>query len=112
MPEAATFMRATRSHLKDSAMARRLSLLAVMMIAAWSSGCAMCCAPYDDYYPAVGGRWVRDNPTCGRVGSAFEPAGHKVDEITASTTEPTPVQPGSRAVTPRRDGASYLPTEE
>ena len=93
-------------------MARKLSLLVVVASAWWSSGCATCCAPFDEYYPAVGGRWVRDNPTCGRVGSAYQPAGHKVDEVAAATvTEPTPAQPGA-PVTPRRDGASYLPTDE
>ncbi len=93
-------------------MATRLCLLTVVAIASWSSGCATCCAPFDDYYPAVGGRWVRDNPTCGRVGSAFEPAGHKVEDVAAATAiEPTPAQPGM-PVRPRRDGASYLPTEE
>jgi len=93
-------------------MAHRLSLLAVVVFASWSSGCAMCCAPYDDYYPGVGGRWVRDNPTSGRVGSAFEPVGHKVDEVAATTTEPTPAQPGAQSLMPRRDGSSYLPTDE
>ena len=94
-------------------MARRLSLLAVVVFASWSVGCATCCAPYDDYYPAIGGRWVRDNPTCGRVGSAFEPAGHRVDELAAaSASEPTPAEADDQSLTPRRDGASYLPTEE
>lgn len=93
-------------------MAGRLGLLAVVVLAFYSSGCATCCAPFDDYYPAVGGRWVRDNPTCGRVGSAFESAGHKVDEIAAATVvEPTPAQPGTTEMRPRRDGAYYLPTE-
>ena len=93
-------------------MAHRFSLLAVVAFASWSSGCATCCAPYTDYYPAIGGRWVRDNPTCGRVGSAFDAAGHKVDDVAASATEPTPARPGATSLTPRRDGASYLPTDE
>jgi hypothetical protein len=93
-------------------MARRLSVLVVVAIASWSSGCATCCAPFDDYYPTVGGRWVRDNPTCGRVGSAFDPAGHRVDDVAAaSTTEPTPAEPAAQSLMPRRDGATYLPTE-
>src|SRR5262245_16551754 len=105
------------SHLKDLAMARWLSLFAVVMIAAWSSGCAICCAPYDDYYPAVGGRWVRDNPAYGRVGSAFDAAGHRVDDVavsaTSSTPAPaTPAQSGARTVAPRRDGASSFATDE
>jgi len=93
-------------------MARLVGLAAMLGLALYASGCATCCAPYDDYYPAVGGRWVRDNPTSGRVGSAFEPAGHKVDEVAAAAAvEPTPAQPGAATVRPRRDGASYLPTE-
>ena len=105
-------------------MALRLCLLAVVAIGSWSSGCATCCAPFDDYYPMVGGRWVRDNPTYGRVGSAFDAAGHKVDDVATTTaTESAPTQPGTTAepgatvqpgttVRPRRDGASYLPTDE
>jgi hypothetical protein len=96
-------------------MALRLCLLAVVAIGSWSGGCATCCAPFDDYYPMVGGRWVRDNPTCGRVGSAFEPAGHKVEEVAATTaTEPVPANPveAGSPIRPRRDGASYLPTDE
>ncbi len=96
----------------------RLTSLGVAILASWSSGCATCCAPFDDYYPVVGGRWVRDNPTCGRVGSALEPAGHKVEDVAAATTtEPTPAQPATPVeagapVRPRRDGALYLPTDE
>jgi hypothetical protein len=62
-------------------MAGRLRWLLVLCPLLVGSGCAMCCAPYDDYYPAVGGRWVRDNPTEGRVGSAFAPAGHRVERF-------------------------------
>jgi hypothetical protein len=75
----------------------------------------MCCAPYDDYYPAVGGRWVRDNLTEGRVGSAFAPAGHRVDDVT-STSEPVPAGEPQAAplpsTLPDRDGASFLPIDE
>ncbi len=59
------------------------------------SGCAMCCAPYDCDFGYTGGAWIRDNPSWGRVGSAFEPAGYKaVDDgqVTESPTEPTPAQ--------------------
>jgi hypothetical protein len=95
-------------------MARRLGMLAVVVPLLWASGCAICCAPYDYHYPTVGGRWVRDNPTHGRVGSAFEPAGHRVDELAAAAEEPTPAEgePATGASRVRRDGASYLPTEE
>lgn len=39
------------------------------------SGCAICASPYDSHYPAYGGSWERDDPSEGRVGSAFQPAG-------------------------------------
>ena len=35
------------------------------------AGCSICCSPYDEYYPAIGGKMERVNPTQGRVGSVF-----------------------------------------
>ncbi|WP_425613373.1 hypothetical protein NA78x_003204 [Anatilimnocola sp. NA78] len=68
-------------------------VLSAALLAA-SSGCAMCCAPYDCDFGYTGGAWVRDNPSSGRVGSVFEPAGYKVDNGTVETaTEPTPAEP-------------------
>lgn len=88
-------------------MASRFGLLSLVLGAMLSSGCAMCCAPFDCNYPYVGGRWVRDNPSEGRVGSAFAPAGHRVDDVpTSHGPEPQDVE-----VVPSRDGAEYLPTE-
>lgn len=52
------------------------------------SGCAMCCAPYDCDFGYTGGAWVRDNPSWGRVGSIFEPAGYKA--VADESHEPTP----------------------
>lgn len=71
-----------------------LTLLAVTLCTSFS-GCAMCCAPFDCDFGYTGGAWVRDNPSWGRVGSAFEPAGYKVDtgEPAAAATEPTPAEP-------------------
>ncbi|MEQ8784687.1 MAG: hypothetical protein RIC55_00235 [Pirellulaceae bacterium] len=52
-------------------------LLAVGGVAV--SGCATC-QNCDDYsYPAFGGVWQRSDPTHGRVGSAFAPAGGVVE---------------------------------
>jgi hypothetical protein len=48
------------------------SLIAVL---AATTGCAMCGSPFDYSYSAYGGRWQRDDPDCGRVGSLFDPAG-------------------------------------
>jgi hypothetical protein len=92
-------------------MAQRLGLAAVVAGLVWTSGCAMCCAPYDDHYPYVGGRWVRDNPVHGRVGSAFAPAGFRVEGQSPAIGEPTPAD-GGQPITPRRNGASYLPVDE
>jgi hypothetical protein len=41
-------------------------------------GCAMCGSQDDYTYAAFGGRWQRDDPINGRVGSAFAPAGAMV----------------------------------
>jgi hypothetical protein len=103
-----------------------LSLVAGLV--SLSSGCAMCCAPFDCDYPALAGRWVRHNPTSGRVGSAFDEAGGPADVISVSASEdatPTPpparVQPAAppppaarrspqtRSVIPRDMGETYLP---
>jgi hypothetical protein len=91
-------------------MASRLGLLSLVLgaIAMMSSGCAMCCAPFDCNYTYVGGRWVRDNPSEGRVGSAFAPAGHRVDDV---PTTPHGAAPQETEIVPSRDGAEYLPTE-
>jgi hypothetical protein len=48
------------------------SLIAIL---ATTAGCAMCGSPFDYSYSAYGGRWQRDDPDCGRVGSLFDPAG-------------------------------------
>lgn len=52
----------------------------------------MCCAPHDFDYLATTGRWVRNNPTSGRVGSMFDEAGGPADMIPIAATEPTPAQ--------------------
>jgi hypothetical protein len=71
-----------------------------------TSGCAMCCAPYDCDYPYVGGRWVRHNPSSGRVGSEFDEAGGPVEALsTAGAAAP----PQSQTL-PRNLGENYLPT--
>lgn len=36
-----------------------------------STGCSMCCGPYDFDYPTYGGIHQRANPSYGRVGSVF-----------------------------------------
>lgn len=102
-------------------MARRFGLLVVALPLVLSTGCALCCAPYDCHYPYVGGKWVRENPTSGRVGSVFDPAGSPVEghHLAEGEQTPTPAQlapetqgpSNMRSVMPRRNGNSYLPTE-
>ncbi|WP_254509052.1 hypothetical protein [Anatilimnocola floriformis] len=68
----------------------RASLLAATLFAS-ASGCRICCAPYDYHFGYTGGAWVRDNPTTGRVGSVFEPAGYKQasDSVDPANGQPT-----------------------
>ena len=97
-------------------MARLAAGWFLLCLIAMSSGCAMCCAPFDCHYLYQGGAWVRHNPTSGRVGSAFDEAGGPNPEAAllteptpaAAEPEPVPVPTGTRSVMPRR-GASYLP---
>src|SRR6185295_17138295 len=73
---------------KELTMRRLLAMSSLLGLALLVSGCAMCCAPYDCDYPYVGGRWVRNNPSSGRVGSIFDEAGAAVEA--ASASQPTP----------------------
>lgn len=83
----------------------------------------MCCAPYDDAYPYLGGAWIRTNPSSGRVGSAFAEAGQPADylEDRSQPPEPTPAIPPPRQsappqgapapirrIAPRHLGETYL----
>jgi|SRR5689334_8294894 hypothetical protein len=105
---------------------RRLLILACLSLPALTSGCALCCAPHDCDYPYVGGKWVRLNPSSGRVGSAFDEAGAPAGTVPPPTAgealPPTggvlspppagqpvgPMQPGARSVIPRNLGENYL----
>ncbi|HEX5105389.1 MAG TPA: hypothetical protein VFV87_16335 [Pirellulaceae bacterium] len=100
-------------------MARIAAGLLILGLAASSSGCAMCCAPFDCYYLYQGGAWVRHNPTSGRVGSAFDEAGGPAimegqtlqGQPTPAPAEPEvlPMPTGTRSVLPQRRGQDYLP---
>jgi len=69
-----------------------------MLVLAGVSGCAMCDNVEDSTYPAFGGKWQRDNPTSGRVGSVFDPAGMQVvDRNTPTEAEPSPAAPEGAA---------------
>lgn len=57
---------------------QRFSATFWLVTAAWlasSTGCTMCRTDYLCDYPAVGGKWQRSNPSCGRVGSNLSDAG-------------------------------------
>jgi hypothetical protein len=94
---------------------RLLATLSVLGLLAMTSGCAMCCAPFDNNYPCLAGRWNRTNPTTGRVGSAFEQVGMPTESPSPNADEPTPApanpgDPDSRAAIPRNLDESYLQT--
>jgi len=75
-------------------MSRLLALSLITSLIGLSSGCAMCCAPFDYDYRVTGGRWTRFNPAGGRVGSAFDEAGGPSDvTMVGASSEPTPAQP-------------------
>src|SRR4029453_12817207 len=110
----------SRSSRKDLAMRRLLAMSSLLGLVLLSRGWAMCCAPYDCDYPYVGGRWVRTNPSSGRVASVFDESGAQVEATSATASQPTPAQPpvqqpmsrpapGTRSVIPRNLGDSYLP---
>ena len=76
-------------------MKRSLFACSLLALAAAISGCAMCGSPYDDTFDAQGGLWQRTDPTSGRVGSLFEPAGTKAGEgateyVSTTGDQPTP----------------------
>ena len=56
---------------------RLATFLLLVMSGAAGTGCSICSSPLDGVYEAEGGRWVREDPCCGRVGSAFAEAGYQ-----------------------------------
>src|SRR5688572_1830660 len=93
-------------------MSRLLGLTLLVGLASLFSGCAMCCAPFDFDYPSVPGRWVRHNPTSGRVGSAFDEAGGPADVVVASTAEVVPqpqTMPQTQAAPATRSPSDLVP---
>ena len=88
-----------------------------MLVLAGLTGCAMCDNSQDCTYPAFGGKWQRDNPVSGRVGSLFDPAGVEVtDQVTLSEAEPTLAEPETAETTeeaaPTEGGAPSEAAEE
>lgn len=68
-------------------------IASVMLLSALlSTGCAMCQSCFDDAYPHYGSIAERTERNCGRVGSAFDPAGPDVGEripVRREDTAPT-----------------------
>ncbi|HUE73634.1 MAG TPA: hypothetical protein VMP01_22340 [Pirellulaceae bacterium] len=62
-------------------MGRTFGFGLLVIAALLTSGCAMCCSPYDEAYGYTGGRWQRTDLCHGRVGSAFAPAGAEGEVI-------------------------------
>lgn len=61
-----------QNHQPDTHRNRRASrILAACsgFVAILSVGCAMCCGPFDDGYPALGGKHDRHDRSYGRLGS-------------------------------------------
>src|SRR5689334_11297865 len=82
-------------------MLRLIGLSLLVGVAGLSSGCAMCCAPFDCNYPCTTGRWVRHNPTSGRVGSMFDEAGGPAEVMSVAAPEPTPAAEPTPAPAPQ-----------
>jgi hypothetical protein len=99
------FSRSSFSQLRLAGCLLAGTLLAV------SSGCTMCCAPFDCDFGYTGGAWVRDNPSQGRVGSAFEPAGHKVIADEPAEQVPTPAEKPAEETMPMTEPMSTPETD-
>ena len=57
-----------------------------------SSGCSMCCGPYDYHYPVFGGKLQRANPEYGRVGSVFSDPYVALGPSADSNLDPIPYE--------------------
>ena len=75
-------------------MKRLLHLSALLGTLSLAAGCALCANPHDYTYTASGGTWHRDDPCCGRVGSALAPAGHTAMSAGPGPTFAEEVEPG------------------
>jgi hypothetical protein len=65
----------------------------VLLIPILFSGCALCTNCEDENYSAFGGRWERDVANHGRVGSAFEEAGHRIEGAEFAQVVPEAAEP-------------------
>jgi hypothetical protein len=94
----------------------RLGWLLGLLLMVASTGCSVCCTPYDYAYPAYGGKWERTDRFHGRVGSAFDPAGSMTTTTDGEPIEtlhqPTPAVPmGDEIPLPEPDMAPEMISE-
>lgn len=86
---------------------KRLSFALLLTCSALAcSGCATCQNADDYAYPAYGGIWQRTDPTHGRVGSVFAPAGGPVGVPSETMTAPEQ-EPGELVPTPMIQSTAY-----
>ena len=109
-------------------MRRLLALGLLIGSASLSTGCAMCCSPYDYAYGYYGGIWQREDLCNGRVGSVYAPAGSKVGDAqqgqepasepdtlpppAGPSPELKPEGPPMKSVKRSRRDEQYLPASE
>jgi hypothetical protein len=59
----------------------RIALALLLFGSLCATGCTMCQDCFDSAYPLYGGKAIRTDRSCGRVGSRFAPAGPDVGEL-------------------------------
>lgn len=92
MPNWDVVVSGTRQLFGSEAAMRSKQYVGIILMLAGLTGCAMCDNSHDSSYTAVGGKWQRDNPYSGRVGSAFDPAGMQVTDSYLSAEDGMPVE--------------------
>ena len=77
---------------ETAAMRENVYYLLFSLLVLPLAGCTMCSGSLDENYAAHGGVWERENPSRGRVGSAFSSTGHAKAIEDSSIANP-PVEP-------------------
>lgn len=91
---------------------KRFTWVAMLALASFT-GCAMCDNSEDCTYPAFGGKWQRDNPFSGRVGSLFDPGGIRVtDQVAATEAGPPLAESEAAEVEAAENAAGPQPAAE
>lgn len=95
----------------------RIAWLAAALGLVASSGCTLCCTPYDDARSYYGGKWQDVDPYHGRLGSIFDPAGgapveHPYAEVEQAPTLAAPTPAAPRTTPPAPGGNSGAETDD